>query len=77
MTGVDISPRQIDLARRTGITATVASGDNLPLADQSVDAVATIMTTTDFDNLPVGYRWGMQRIFNTTTPDISGVRLLH
>lgn len=25
----------------------------------------------------VGYRWGMQRIFNTTTPDISGVRLLH
>lgn len=52
VTGVDISPRQIDLARRTGITATVASGDNLPLADQSVDAVATIMTTTDFDNLP-------------------------
>lgn len=52
VTGVDISPRQIDLARRTGITATVASGDNLPLADQSVDAVATIMTTTDFDSLP-------------------------
>ena len=52
MTGVDISPRQIDLARRTGITATVASGDDLPLADQSVDAVATIMTTTDFDSLP-------------------------
>lgn len=52
VTGVDISPRQIDLARRTGITAAVASGDNLPLADQSVDAVATIMTTTDFDSLP-------------------------
>lgn len=52
VTGVDISPRQIDLARRTGITATVASGDNLPLAGQSVDAVATIMTTTDFDSLP-------------------------
>jgi SAM-dependent methyltransferase len=51
VTGVDISPRQIGLARRTGITATVASAENLPLADQSVDAVATIMTTTDFDNL--------------------------
>jgi SAM-dependent methyltransferase len=52
VTGVDISPRQIGLARRTGITATVASAENLPLTDQSVDAVATIMTTTDFDNLP-------------------------
>jgi SAM-dependent methyltransferase len=52
VTGVDISARQIDLARRTGITATVASAENLPLTDQSVDAVATIMTTTDFDNLP-------------------------
>jgi ubiquinone/menaquinone biosynthesis C-methylase UbiE len=50
--GVDISPRQIDLARRTGITATVASAADLPFADQSVDAVATIMTTTDFDSLP-------------------------
>jgi SAM-dependent methyltransferase len=52
VTGVDISPRQVGLARRTGITATVASADSLPLGDQSVDAVATIMTTTDFDSLP-------------------------
>ncbi|HEY1819622.1 MAG TPA: class I SAM-dependent methyltransferase [Trebonia sp.] len=52
VTGVDISSRQIDLARRTGITATVANAGDLPLADQSVDAVATIMTTTDFDSLP-------------------------
>jgi SAM-dependent methyltransferase len=52
VTGVDISPRQVDLARRKGITARAASADNLPLADQSVDAVATIMTTTDFDSLP-------------------------
>ena len=51
VTGVDISPRQVDLARRRGITATVASADHLPLRDQSVDAVATIMTTTDFDRL--------------------------
>jgi SAM-dependent methyltransferase len=52
VTGVDISSRQVDLARRKGITARVASADSLPLADQSVDAVATIMTTTDFDSLP-------------------------
>jgi SAM-dependent methyltransferase len=52
VTGVDISARQVGLARRAGITATVASAGDLPLADQSVDAVATIMTTTDFDSLP-------------------------
>ena len=52
VTGVDISPRQVDLARRTGIAATVASASNLPLAGQSVDAVATVLTTTDFDDLP-------------------------
>jgi SAM-dependent methyltransferase len=49
--GVDISARQIGLARRTGITAVVASVDRLPLAGKSVDAVATILTTTDFDDL--------------------------
>jgi SAM-dependent methyltransferase len=52
VTGVDISPRQVGRARRTGIAAMVASADTLPLADQCVDAVATIMTTTDFDSLP-------------------------
>ncbi|WP_116949324.1 class I SAM-dependent methyltransferase [Jiangella endophytica] len=50
--GVDVSARQVELARRTGVAAIVASADDLPLADQSVDAVATIMTTTDFDALP-------------------------
>ncbi|MEX5708729.1 class I SAM-dependent methyltransferase [Parafrankia sp. FMc6] len=50
--GVDISTRQIDLARRRGLTAVVASAERFPLADQSVDAAATIMTTTDFDALP-------------------------
>ncbi|ONH59431.1 methyltransferase [Frankia sp. CcI49] len=49
--GVDISARQIALARRRRIAAVVASADRLPIADQSVDAVATIMTTTDFDDL--------------------------
>lgn len=50
--GVDISARQVGLARRTGIPAVVASASRLPLAGQSLDAVATIMTTTDFNDLP-------------------------
>ncbi|NEE04783.1 class I SAM-dependent DNA methyltransferase [Phytoactinopolyspora halotolerans] len=51
VTGVDISTRQIELARQTGIAATVAHAAALPFEDQSFDAVATIMTTTDFDDL--------------------------
>jgi SAM-dependent methyltransferase len=50
--GVDVSARQIELFRRTGGAAMVAGAARLPLADGSVDAVATIMTTTDFDELP-------------------------
>jgi SAM-dependent methyltransferase len=50
--GVDISAPQIDLARRKGLTAVVASAERLPLGDQSVDAAIMIMTTTDFDDLP-------------------------
>src|ERR1039457_390885 len=49
--GIDISARQIDITRRTGLPAVVGSAGRLPLADESVDAVATIMTTTDFDDL--------------------------
>ncbi|MCW2945526.1 MAG: putative methyltransferase [Actinoallomurus sp.] len=49
--GVDISARQLHIARRTGLSAVVGSADRLPLADESFDAVATIMTTTDFDDL--------------------------
>ncbi|MGH3282485.1 MAG: class I SAM-dependent methyltransferase [Trebonia sp.] len=50
--GVDISARQTALARRTGIPAVAASASRLPFAGQSLDAVATIMTTTDFNDLP-------------------------
>jgi SAM-dependent methyltransferase len=50
--GVDISARQVELFRRTGTAAMVAGAGRLPLADGSVDAVATILTTTDFDDLP-------------------------
>jgi SAM-dependent methyltransferase len=52
VTGVDISSRQVELARRSGIAAMVADAAGLPFGDQSFDAVATIMTTTDFDDLP-------------------------
>ncbi|SQD99569.1 putative methyltransferase [Parafrankia sp. Ea1.12] len=50
--GVDISAPQIDLARRKGLTAVVASAERLPLRDRSVDAATMIMTSTDFDDLP-------------------------
>lgn len=50
--GADVSTRQVELARRAGVNAVVASADDLPFDDRSVDAVATIMTTTDFDALP-------------------------
>ncbi|WP_041939380.1 MULTISPECIES: class I SAM-dependent methyltransferase [Frankia] len=49
--GVDVSARQVDLARRRGLSAVVAGAEGLPLADRSLDAVATIMTTTDVDDL--------------------------
>jgi SAM-dependent methyltransferase len=49
--GVDISVRQIEIARRTCPSVVVGSADRLPLAGESVDAVATVMTTTDFTEL--------------------------
>jgi SAM-dependent methyltransferase len=50
--GVDVSAGQVGVARRKGVAAMVAGADRLPFADGSLDAVATIMTTTDFDDLP-------------------------
>lgn len=49
--GMDVSPRQIEITRRSCPSAVVGSADRLPLAAESVDAVASIMTTTDFDDL--------------------------
>jgi SAM-dependent methyltransferase len=54
--GADISPAQVEIARRSGADAVVASADNLPFDDQSFDAVATIMTTTDFDDLDAVFK---------------------
>lgn len=50
--GLDVSAWQVELFRRTGSVAMVAGATRLPLADRSVDAIATIMATTDFDELP-------------------------
>lgn len=50
--GTDISTHQVAIARRTGIPVVAGSADRLPLAGESFDAVATVMTTTDFDDLP-------------------------
>lgn len=49
--GIDISPAQVRLARRRGENAVIAKADQLPLADNCLDAVATVLTTTDFDDL--------------------------
>ncbi|WP_051969304.1 class I SAM-dependent methyltransferase [Kitasatospora azatica] len=38
--GVDISPRQVEIARRSGADAIVASADSLPLDDQSLLGIA-------------------------------------
>jgi SAM-dependent methyltransferase len=54
--GVDVSAGQVGVARRKGVTAMVAGADRLPFADGSLDAVATIMTTTDFDDLASVFR---------------------
>jgi SAM-dependent methyltransferase len=50
--GVDISTHQVAVARRAGLAAVAGSAAALPLASRSLDAVATILTTTDFDELP-------------------------
>ncbi|MEY9940584.1 class I SAM-dependent methyltransferase [Streptacidiphilus sp. MAP5-3] len=54
--GVDLSARQVEIARRRGVDAVVASADDLPFGDATFDAVATIMTTTDVDDLPAVFR---------------------
>ncbi|MBF9067150.1 class I SAM-dependent methyltransferase [Streptacidiphilus fuscans] len=54
--GADISPRQVEIARSRGVDAVVAGADDLPFGDGIFDAVATVMTTTDFDDLPGVFR---------------------
>jgi SAM-dependent methyltransferase len=78
--GVDISPAQIDIARRRGETAVIARADQLPLADNSIDAIATVLTTTDFDDLAAVFaeahrvlRPGCQLVVVASHPCFGGV----
>jgi ubiquinone/menaquinone biosynthesis C-methylase UbiE len=78
--GVDISPAQINVAHRRGETAMIAKADRLPLADNSIDTVATVLTTTDFDDLAAVFaeahrvlRPGCQLVVVASHPCFGGV----
>jgi ubiquinone/menaquinone biosynthesis C-methylase UbiE len=47
VTGVDISPAQLELARKRGIEVIEADAADLPLEDAAFDAVVSILTHTD------------------------------
>lgn len=50
VTGVDLSPAQLDLARARGVEVVEADAAALPFEDESFDAVASIFTHTDVDD---------------------------
>jgi len=50
VTGVDISERQLALARSRGVTVVQADAASLPFADASFDAAVSMWTHTDVDD---------------------------
>jgi SAM-dependent methyltransferase len=50
VTGVDLSPVQLDLARARGIDVVEADAAQLPFADASFDAAVSMFTHTDLDD---------------------------
>ena len=50
VTGVDVSPAQLDLARARGIDVVQADAAALPFEDASFDAVVSMFTHTDMDD---------------------------
>jgi ubiquinone/menaquinone biosynthesis C-methylase UbiE len=52
VTGVDLSPAQLDLARGRGIDVVEADATELPFADASFDAAVSMFTHTDVDDFP-------------------------
>lgn len=50
VTGVDVSPAQLELARARGIEVVEADAARLPFADASFDAAVSVFTHTDVDD---------------------------
>ena len=56
VTGVDISADQLRVARERGHDVLLADGRALPFADATFDAVASLFTHTDFDDVEAVFR---------------------
>jgi ubiquinone/menaquinone biosynthesis C-methylase UbiE len=56
VTGVDVSPAQLDLARARGIDAVQADAARLPFEDASFDAAISVFTHTDMDDFAAAMR---------------------
>jgi ubiquinone/menaquinone biosynthesis C-methylase UbiE len=56
VTGVDVSPAQLDLARARGIDVVQADAATLPFGDAGFDAVVSMFTHTDMDDFAAGIR---------------------
>jgi SAM-dependent methyltransferase len=56
LTGVDVSPVQLELARRRGVEAVEADAADLPFEGESFDAAVSLFTHTDVDDFPAVVR---------------------
>ena len=52
VTGVDVSPAQLDLARGRGVEVVEADAGALPFEDASFDAAVSVFTHTDVEDFP-------------------------
>jgi ubiquinone/menaquinone biosynthesis C-methylase UbiE len=56
VTGIDVSPVQLELARARGVEVLEADATALPFEDASFDAAVSIFTHTDVDDFPAVMR---------------------
>jgi SAM-dependent methyltransferase len=56
VTGVDLSPAQLELARRRGVEIVQADAAALPFEDESFDAIVSMFTHTDVGDFPAVMR---------------------
>jgi ubiquinone/menaquinone biosynthesis C-methylase UbiE len=56
VTGVDISPAQLELARARGVDVVEADGRKLPFENESFDAAVSMFTHTDVDDFQAAVR---------------------